>query len=292
MSDRQPLHELLLTLYFNPEVMKSVFTIFIFSITVQLCQAQSVGDYRSALGTGFSTSWQNIASWETYNGSSWVAAGSTPDFSNGRITIRDTIQNFAAITLDEVEIEDGAFIRSYGTITLNSGANDEVIVKAGGEFLAFAEVRGTDSSSDIRVDSAGIMTTNGGKIDSFVNVDISKGGLMRWTGGSSFTNEGTINNHGTLSWENEQGLTATNKIGVVNNYARFIINSKFYTANPFETHFFNEQVLNNYGTITIDSGNATIGFADLGFNSIRYAHFNNHGLIHIKQGSLNITEET
>jgi hypothetical protein len=70
-------------------------------------------DYRSN-GSG---NWSDAGIWQTYDGSSWVTAGSPPNSSSGIITIRTghTITVADAVTVDQVVIETGA------QITLNSG---------------------------------------------------------------------------------------------------------------------------------------------------------------------------
>jgi hypothetical protein len=60
---------------------KKLFPFFIFllclvSIKPQYVNAQVAGDYQS-VATG---SWENIASWETFNGSAWVPATVAPGF--------------------------------------------------------------------------------------------------------------------------------------------------------------------------------------------------------------------
>ena len=54
--------------------------------------AQSAGDYRTAT----SGQWDQAGTWETYNGSAWVAASVSPDSSDGVLTIR----NGHTVTID------------------------------------------------------------------------------------------------------------------------------------------------------------------------------------------------
>lgn len=49
------------------------------ALIAQAASAQSAGDYRSA-ATG---DWNQTSTWQTYNGSTWVAAASTPTFADG-----------------------------------------------------------------------------------------------------------------------------------------------------------------------------------------------------------------
>ena len=253
--------------------------------------SQNTGDYRTVFSSGFSINWQDNSSWETFNGTSWVTATATPDASSGVITIRDTITVYSSITVDEVFVENGGFIRTYVSLTLNSGAGDEITFKNGGGFLPYAPVLGTNTSSNLQVESGGYITTNGGNFDSFVTTNIENGGTFEIDGSGSFTHHGILNNYGTIQWKNQQGITASNKIGTINNYNTFTINSTSFSSSPFEQHYFQEQVLNNYGTINISGGIARISFSDLGSNNIRYSHFNNYGIINVLQGILSITQE-
>src|SRR5437764_1147382 len=46
---------------------------------VEKAHAASSGDYRSVT----SGNWNSVSTWETYNGSAWIAASSTPTSANG-----------------------------------------------------------------------------------------------------------------------------------------------------------------------------------------------------------------
>ena len=61
--------------------------------------SQSSGDYRSS-GNG---NWNVNTNWETYNGSSWVGASVSPDYTNGAIEIVSghTITVTASLTVDQ-----------------------------------------------------------------------------------------------------------------------------------------------------------------------------------------------
>ncbi len=76
--------------------------------------AASAGDYRS-LNTG---NWNSPGTWQTYDGSSWVAATSTPTSADGVITIRNNDNvtiSAAGLTVDQVTVNGG------GTLTVASG---------------------------------------------------------------------------------------------------------------------------------------------------------------------------
>ena len=83
-------------------------------------------DYRSN-GSG---NWGTAEIWQTYDGASWVTAGSPPNSLSGLITIRNghTITVAAAVTVDQVVVEAGAQLNVGAGVTLTiadgSGAVD------------------------------------------------------------------------------------------------------------------------------------------------------------------------
>lgn len=71
--------------------------------------AQAVGDYQSVA----SGNWGTTATWNTWNGTAWVAAGAAPNSTNGVITIQaaHTVTIAANVTIDQVIVN--------GTLTSN-----------------------------------------------------------------------------------------------------------------------------------------------------------------------------
>ncbi|MCJ7449733.1 MAG: hypothetical protein MUO72_18820, partial [Bacteroidales bacterium] len=103
---------------------------------------QAAGDYRTA-ATG---NWNAIATWETYNGTAWVAASSTPTSANGVITILNghTVTVTASNTVDQVIIDAG------GQVTVNAG-----------QTLTIANGTGTDMTVNGTLVNSGTITTTG-----------------------------------------------------------------------------------------------------------------------------------
>jgi len=91
--------------------------------------AQSSGDYRSNTASGL---WNQPASWQTYNGSNWVTASSSPTNASGIITIQSghTITVSAAVSVDQVVINTGGTLVTNSGIllTLANGAGNEITV--------------------------------------------------------------------------------------------------------------------------------------------------------------------
>lgn len=83
--------------------------------------AQAIGDYQSVA----STNWNLLSTWNTWNGSAWVAAVSTPTSASGVITIQatHTVTISANVTIDEVIVN--------GTLT-SSGASPTTIANGAG----------------------------------------------------------------------------------------------------------------------------------------------------------------
>ena len=72
--------------------MKTIFTsLKLFLLTLIFSQtvfAQSAGDYRSVnapVSPGSGGNWSDISKWETYNGTTWVAAATAPTSADGVI---------------------------------------------------------------------------------------------------------------------------------------------------------------------------------------------------------------
>ena len=91
--------------------------------------AQTAGDYRSVA----SGNWNAIATWETYNGTAWVAAGATPTSANGVITIRSPhfVTNSAnGLTADQIVVDSGAtvVVNSAVTWTLANGTGTDLVI--------------------------------------------------------------------------------------------------------------------------------------------------------------------
>jgi hypothetical protein len=93
----------------------------LFLLTAPKVQAQAVGDYQTA-GSG---NWNALATWQTWNGTAWVAPGATPTSANGVITIlaTHTVTITANVTIDEVTV-NGALTSSGATpTTIANGAS-------------------------------------------------------------------------------------------------------------------------------------------------------------------------
>ena len=102
------------------KIAKLIFAIvLILTMFSQTIYSQTNGDYRSK-ATG---NWSLASTWETYNGSAWVAAGSVPTSTLAKIiTIKNThnvthnVDNYTTGSSNVIVIENG------GTLTISNSA--------------------------------------------------------------------------------------------------------------------------------------------------------------------------
>lgn len=174
---------------------KSILFYFIAFFSFQFSIAQTSGDYRS-IATG---DWSIATNWETYNGTSWVAASQAPNSSNGIISIRsgDSIQLSIATTVDQVNIESGGVLSLENTsfitvFTLNDAPGTDISVNGK---LYISTNATLDGSGTIQTSGGGIFTiNNGGNL--FVNT--TNNGTMNINNGANINNA-TISNNGTFA---------------------------------------------------------------------------------------------
>ena len=153
------------------------------------------GDYRTN-GDG---NWSTLGIWQSYNGSSWVAASSLPTSSNNIITISagDTVVVSSSITVDQLEIlSTGAMlVNTGGTLNILNGAGTDIRVdgtlEVNATFALAASATSTingiekvASSGTVTVGSSGRQTiASGGRI-------IRQGGTFPTSTLSSLTIDG------------------------------------------------------------------------------------------------------
>jgi hypothetical protein len=106
--------------------MKRIVPTILFCFGCIFLGAQTAGDYQS-VATG---NWNALATWQTYNGSAWVAAGVTPTNANANvITIQagNTVTITAAVTIDQVVV-NGTLNLNNVALTVANGAGDDIII--------------------------------------------------------------------------------------------------------------------------------------------------------------------
>lgn len=123
--------------------------------------AQNAGDYRSAANG----SWNDLLTWETYDGANWNAAVATPTAANaGVITILSPffVTNTASVSADQVVVAaGGTLVAGSGNFTAAAGADTDLdifgtfIALSGGSSLIIA------SGANVVVESGGAIIHNG-----------------------------------------------------------------------------------------------------------------------------------
>src|SRR6185436_9001364 len=141
--------------------------------------AAVAGDYRS-VATG---NWNNIAIWERYNGSAWVAAAAAPSSADGSINIQNgnTVSVTAPVTVDQLVVDAGGTLTiSTAILTLANGAGTDLTVN--GTFnISNVFSLGLLASADIN----GLATSKvGGTINFALTSIMNVNGRFRRTGGT------------------------------------------------------------------------------------------------------------
>ena len=118
---------------------------------------QSAGDYRSNATT---MNWGTAASWERFNGTDWVTAGSSPSSSDGVITIRNghTVTVATAVTVDQVVVEAGGTVihSASATVTLNNGSGTDLQIFGTWRRTTTNYTISLSSGATISVESGGV----------------------------------------------------------------------------------------------------------------------------------------
>jgi len=239
--------------------------------------AQISGDYQTA-NTG---NWSAIATWQTWNGTSWVAASAAPSSSNTTASNVVTILNGHTVTLDASVTANKIVINSGGTLSVNN-AGDLTLVHNTSPDLTVTGTLNLGNFHNINVSGAATIQMNGtftmssGTLNATTTTGASSVTTVTGTNtdknfGANFTNGGTFHfqcNSGNTAGAlllNGPGLTFTNATGAV--FDVEVLTDKGFgggTANNFV----------NNGTINMTTA----------FNLRISSTFTNTGLI---QGQLN-----
>ena len=237
--------------------------IFLLFITLSV-QSQTTGDYRSA-ATG---NWSTVATWERFNGTSWVAAPASPSSADGVISIRSphTISVIDARTADQLIVDAGGTLTITSTLTVNDGAGTDMTVN------------GTLNTSSI-LDGSGSVLVNGTMNwtanDVAVNLTIASGATLnmgitniRLLSSKTILNQGTINRtggdllllNGTLQNENIINQSVSSSILNLGGTNLFTNTSTGVFTQSVATGVSNFSIPTiNAGVININSGTLSFG---------------------------------
>jgi fibronectin-binding autotransporter adhesin len=123
--------------------------------------AQTAGDYRSAA----SGNWNDLLTWETYDGANWIAAGATPTAAIANvITVQSPhfVTNTANVSADQVVVAaGGTLIAGVGNFTAAAGADTDLNIS--GTFLALSGSSALTiaSGANVVVQAGGALIHNG-----------------------------------------------------------------------------------------------------------------------------------
>ncbi len=132
------------------------------ALTISLpALAQTAGDYRSVA----SGNWNDLLTWENYDGANWIAAGATPTAANANvITIQAThiVTNTANVSADQVIVAaGGTLVSGTGNFTAAAGADTDLAIA--GTFIALSGSSSLTiaSGANVVVQSGGALIHNG-----------------------------------------------------------------------------------------------------------------------------------
>lgn len=214
--------------------------------------AQTNGDYRSAV-TG---SWTDASTWETYNGTAWVAAVNPPNGSEN-ITVKDTVSvTSTAVAINgylKAEVNGVLTVGELGSVTFASGSTYEHARNVGTIPMSTWEVGSTAKFTGVTSGAPG------NRVQSFSKIIWDCPGQaanlnMGWNN-VTISGDIIINSTGTGRWYFAGPTTG--------NSAIFTINGDIYhNAGNFATHGTGNGnttiIVNHFGNITSSSGNFSI----------------------------------
>src|SRR5690242_16997963 len=131
--------------------------------------AFSSGDYRSKA----SGSWSSTATWEKYNGSSWIAATTVPSSSDGIVTIQ---AGHSVTSSSNVQI-NGLIVETGATLTISSNT------------LSVQDGNGTDATIKGTLNIAGtFLIASNGSVDLYGTATLKTSGTLSFNNSSSLMN--------------------------------------------------------------------------------------------------------
>lgn len=226
----------------------TLFGLFIFFSASAISQT----NYRSAA----SGNWTSPASWETFDGSIWIPAVSSPTSADGTITIRNghTISLNGPVTADEIIVDNGGifsvnvFVSTSGgnNLTLNDGPGTDLIVNGTLNLGGFNIITGTGNFNlnnimnwtsgtldVVTVAASGTSVNLSGDFGKNLNADLTINGTFNWAtgataGGISFT-DATFTNNGILNenFSSDRGFLNLGGTNAFINNGRFVKNTTF-----------------------------------------------------------------
>jgi hypothetical protein len=249
--------------------------------------AQSAGDYRSKT----SGNWTSTATWQTYSGSEWVDAGTTPTSASGVVTILNghTVTINSTLSIDQTVVEAGGTLTvdlsSSESLTINNGDGDDLTVNGTLNMNGGLDNGGNGLTGSGKTVVNGTCNWNSGHITN-TNFNISSSGVMDMEGsGECRINwDGVVNNAGTVNFAKSGVSFVMYYNGTFNNLSGGVFeattNQSIYHRNDLSSN--NMPVFNNAGTFRKKTGTGT--------TTVYKMEFNNTGTVDIQTGTLKFTD--
>ncbi|MGF2410948.1 MAG: T9SS type A sorting domain-containing protein [Ferruginibacter sp.] len=245
------------------------FMLLLFSFTAN---AQTAGDYQSFANGN----WNNSATWERFDGTSFVPAANAPANTDGIITIRNghNVTVNSAVTADQVVVNAGGTLTQTADFTLANGAGDDLVVN--GTYDLQANVLA--GPGNVLLQAGSQMTISAASLKQLQNTAITNNGSINWQDGnirfdapnSTLINNGTF----TISGNNTSFFNG-GRLSITNN-ATF---TKISTGTSNVTGIL---LFSNAGTLNCNGGNFVFGDGNAG------GTFTNAGSLVFSTGTFSI----
>lgn len=245
------------------------FILLLFSFTVN---AQTTGDYQS-FATG---NWNSPATWERFDGASFVAAISAPTSTDGIVTIRTghNVTITSAVTADQIVINAGGILTQTADFSLANGTGDDLVVN--GTYDLQANMLA--GPGNVLLQAGAQMTISTASLKQFQSATITNNGSINWQDGnvrfdapnSTLINNGTFTISGNnTSFFNGGRLSVTN-------------NATFTKTSTGTSNVTGILLFSNAGTLNCNGGNFVFGDGNAG------GTFTNAGSLVFNTGTLSV----
>ncbi len=163
------------------------------------------GDFRSAA----SGNWSSISTWQTFNGSSWVAASATPNNLNGAISVQSghTVTVTVNVDADQFVVDAGGtlIVNAGKTLTIQNGSGTDFTSNGTVSILGTIDHKGSSTSI-----LAGTTTLQAGGANTYAasaTITINSGGrfISKDATCTSAANIWTVNSGGIFQHDIDGG---------------------------------------------------------------------------------------
>jgi hypothetical protein len=115
-------------------------------------------DYFKSISSG---NWSTAANWQSsHDGLTWFTPANAPNNTANNITIQanNSLTIASNVTLDQLIIKSGgALITGTGTLTINNGAGDDLVVESGGVFRHTSSIPNFNGNATMSIQSGGML---------------------------------------------------------------------------------------------------------------------------------------